>query len=374
MSSKEKDIHAFNLDVIQQKCFNSKIPFVSYRIPDAKASRTFIQKDRALHLIKSFSEIENQYGFVFSPFQVSERSPSFIIKDDFKFEGNIIDENLLDFPKSEFKENTDSEIDNSTTALEYKQNVAKAVETISNSEISKIVISRVLNKEIHPDFNPFQFYKILCEKYSSAFVYIIYHPEIGMWTGASPEILVNIEEEQIHAVALAGTQKKGDRDISEIEWENKEIIEQEIVADFVYDCLLKNHITNINRQKAKSYSAGNLVHIITDFSAEAGKNFSLGQLVQNLHPTPSVSGEPKKESIEFINSYENHDREYYCGFMGPINYENSSTLFVNLRCMKVCNNSLVLYVGAGITKDSEPEKEWIETVEKAKTLLSVIEF
>ncbi|MBC8146987.1 MAG: chorismate-binding protein [Bacteroidetes bacterium] len=374
MTSKAIDNQSYNLDVIQQKCFKKQIPFVSFKLPGDEKITTFIQKDRKLHIINSYSELEKQQGFVFSPFQNSEKSPSFIIKPDIKFEGRFINEVLISFSELELKVNFTSDSIQSTSAKEYKQNVAMAVDTISNSKMSKIVISRVLEKKIKNDFNPFKFYRTLCEKYANAFVYLIFHPRVGMWTGASPEVLVNVNKEKIHAVALAGTQKLDGKDISEIKWGNKEIIEQKIVADFVYDCIQKNDTKEIIRHQAESFGAGNLVHIITNFSAIAGANFSLGALVKNLHPTPSVSGEPKKDSIEFINANEKHNREYYCGFMGSINDNETSNLFVNLRCMKICNNSLALYVGAGITIDSEPEKEWIETGEKAKTLLSVIDF
>ncbi|MFC2110987.1 chorismate-binding protein [Bacteroidota bacterium] len=373
MISNSVESQSYNLDIIQEKCFEKQIPFVSYRLPGKEIITSFVQKDRSLHSINSYKDIEKEQGFVFFSFRVSCTIPSFLIKPDLKFEGSFIDEEIIEFTNFESKKNYKIDVFQTTSKNDYKHNVAKAVSTISDSEISKIVISRVLERKTSNDFNPFKFYKALCGKYTHAFTYIIYHPEIGMWAGASPEILVSVEKEKIHAVALAGTQKKENKNLEDIKWESKEIVEQEIVADFVYNCLQNNDTKDLIRHQTKSFEAGNLVHIITNFEAEARANFSLGNLVKRLHPTPSVSGQPKKESIEFINASENHNREYYCGFMGPINNNEHTNLFVNLRCMKICNNSLALYVGAGITKDSDPEKEWIETDEKAKTLLSVIE-
>jgi isochorismate synthase len=81
---------------------------------------------------------------------------------------------------------------------------------------------------------------------------------------------------------------------------------------------------------------------------------------------------PRKESLKLIRMLEKHNREYYAGFLGPVGINNQLTLFVNLRCMKVLADRLALFVGGGITADSVPEEEWMETEIKAETLLTVI--
>ena len=75
---------------------------------------------------------------------------------------------------------------------------------------------------------------------------------------------------------------------------------------------------------------------------------------------------------KFISKKENYDRKYYTGYLGPWRLNNDLRLFVNLRCMEVKDDHLVLYAGGGITSKSVPEKEWEETIQKASTLLSVI--
>ena len=99
---------------------------------------------------------------------------------------------------------------------------------------------------------------------------------------------------------------------------------------------------------------------------------SLKSIIENLHPTPAVCGFHTKEALRIIQSTEKHDRQYYSGFLGPVGMENCISLFVNLRCMRIAGNYLSLFTGAGITKDSVPNKEWKETEMKAVTLLSAI--
>ena len=83
-----------------------------------------------------------------------------------------------------------------------------------------------------------------------------------------------------------------------------------------------------------------------------------------------------KASKAFILEHEKYNRQYYTGFLGELNIENkeerTTTLFVNLRCMKVIGDTAHIYVGGGVTKDSDPEKEWEETVAKTNTMLQVL--
>jgi isochorismate synthase len=109
----------------------------------------------------------------------------------------------------------------------------------------------------------------------------------------------------------------------------------------------------------------------------------LQQVINLLHPTPAVCGLPKEKSKAFILENENYDRSFYTGFLGELNSSFatdsvSSNLFVNLRCMqievasKLTMTKAYLYMGCGITKDSIPEKEWTESVNKSMTMKKVL--
>ena len=92
------------------------------------------------------------------------------------------------------------------------------------------------------------------------------------------------------------------------------------------------------------------------------------------HTTPAVCGLPKDESKAFILKNENYDRRFYTGFLGELNMENKTDLFVNLRCAEIFDSQANLYVGCGITKDSVPEKEWQESVNKSVTMKKILDF
>jgi isochorismate synthase len=80
---------------------------------------------------------------------------------------------------------------------------------------------------------------------------------------------------------------------------------------------------------------------------------------------------PLKNSFDFIKEVEGSQRKNYTGFIG-LNFANNQQLFVNLRCMQILKNNFLVYVGAGVTKDSIPENEWFETENKSMTLLKML--
>jgi isochorismate synthase len=94
--------------------------------------------------------------------------------------------------------------------------------------------------------------------------------------------------------------------------------------------------------------------------------------MESLHPTPAVSGLPQAISLELIDSLEKHQRELYAGYIGLVE-ENQASVYVNLRCCQLSQGKIHLYLGGGYTKDSDPQNEWEETVNKSKTILDLVQ-
>jgi len=95
-------------------------------------------------------------------------------------------------------------------------------------------------------------------------------------------------------------------------------------------------------------------------------------MLKLLHPTSAVCGMPLEPALDFLRDHEGYDREFYSGFLGPVNLEGASSLFVNLRCMQLFETSARVYAGAGVTADSDPEKENEEVDMKIQTLSQLI--
>lgn len=338
--------------------FTNKLPFVAYRKPDSETVSGLFMKDDQLHYTTKFTEI----GFVFAPFNSEEKAVLFPLDtSEFIIENCVIAENFSFNDHFTGAINADKE--------KHLHLVEKALDEINNNELVKVVVSR---KEEVPlkEFDVLLTFKKLLKTYTNAFVYVWFHPKVGLWFGATPETLLNISKSSFKTMSLAGTQVYVNSD--EVVWKNKELEEQQLVTNFIED-QLKPISTNLKIDKKETVRAGNLLHLRSRVEGTLGITSSLKALIRSLHPTPAVCGLPREEAEEFINKNENYKRTFYSGFLGELNFEDkNSSLFVNLRCMSVHENVASVYVGGGITKDSNAKKEWDETVAKTKTIKKVL--
>ncbi|MGG7035532.1 MAG: isochorismate synthase [Flavobacterium sp.] len=339
-----------------QKQYTQNLPFVVYNKPNSDELIGFFQKNDNLFLVNDFDE----KGFVFAPFNGNE---IILIPEN---HSEIITE-TISFPNSDFETNSTFKTDEQSKLIH--QNLVQAgIDAINENLFNKVVLSRK-EKIDFPEFDLTHLFQKLLNTYPSAFTYCWFHPKVGLWLGAFSEQLVNVENNTFKTMALAGTQTFSGTE--EVIWQQKEKEEQQFVTDFILKNI-EDNISNIKISSPYTIKAGNLLHIRTDISGKLNKGSDLKKLINVLHPTPAVCGFPKMEAKKFILENENYDREYYSGFLGELNRNNTTDLFVNLRCMQIKNNQVYLYMGGGITKDSIPEKEWLETVNKSSTMKRMI--
>ncbi|TAH18983.1 MAG: isochorismate synthase [Cytophagales bacterium] len=264
-----------------------------------------------------------------------------------------------------------------TEEVNFEETVAKAVQEIRNGTFRKVVLSRYKKATLPADFEIIPTFKKISASYPTAFVSLVSSSETGTWIGATPEILVSLDKDKIfRTMALAGTQAKGTQtNMSEVLWTQKEIEEQALVSRYIINCLKKIRVREFEEIGPKTVASGNLLHLRTDFEIDTNEiNFpQLGTvMLELLHPTSAVCGMPKKEALDFIEANEQYDRSLYSGYLGQVNMGGESRLFVNLRCMQLFDKRAIVYAGAGITQDSNPQKEWQETEMKMDTMLRLI--
>ena len=270
-------------------------------------------------------------------------------------------------------------VDAPTTQSEkesYCHLVTKGVQAIKGKRFNKLVLSRTKVVSLSDDFNVVRTFEKVCEEYPNVLAYLFSVPKIGTWMGATPEILVSIAQDNIlHTVALGGTQVMTPENLNHPAWKRKELEEQAFISRYIANCFKKIGIKKFNQEGPRTILAGDLLHLKTNFSVDlnALPSPQVGsELLELLHPTPAVCGIPKEEAAVYITENEGYERQFYTGFLGPIGINDESHIYVNLRCMQLYQSQAILYVGAGITKESDPDKEWLETEAKCQTLLKVI--
>jgi len=349
------------------KILQSKLPFVLYKKPEDEEVFGLIQKDVNLWFVQDF---EKDQGFVFAPYSNSEEK--ILIQSDAKL---TFDMGELDITASGYKGmnvnglfGSDVEApDFETLREDHLLKVKKGIEAVKSGEVDKIVISREeLWKAQKVDFSAI--FKDLVNSYNDAFVYIWFHPLVGMWIGATPELLIEKDDEFIHSTAIAGTRK-----IEETgDWGQKEIKEQKLVSDYVVDVFEKNLLSSTRQFGPETIKAGKLEHLKTDVTGELSSASNINYLINSLHPTPAVCGLPLAKAKGFIEEIEGYKRDFYTGFLGELNIDNHTELYVNLRCLQVVRDGVKFFVGGGITEESNAEAEWEETVNKSKTLKDIV--
>jgi len=339
-----------------------KLPFVLFCKPDSQKIIGLFQKNNTSNFVESFEE----KGFVFAPFD-GDKIPFIPLDQSDVYIENDNESAFFVSSNGDFSENENDKVN-------FENLIKKGIGAIEEGLFKKVVLSR---KENHllSNFDFISVFRRMLSVYPSAFRYCFFHPNSGMWMGATPEQLVKIDEDLIETVALAGTQSFDGTE--QVVWPEKEKLEQQFVTDFIAS-QLADFVFRLEVSSPSTVKAGALLHIKTDISGRLLIKDNLKELVSALHPTPAVCGLPKATAKAFILKNEGYDREFYSGFLGELNvnlatFQKAQTnLFVNLRCMKIENNNVALFVGCGITKDSTPDKEYIETVNKSLTMKKIL--
>lgn len=249
----------------------------------------------------------------------------------------------------------------------YKNAFNKGKEFLASASCQKLVLSRRNDFSIKSTVG--EIFKECLNKYhKKAFTYLIKHNVMGVWLGASPEILATFKDKAFKTMSLAGTMPIGDG-LTEFVWSLKNKKEQELVTSYIEKTIQEFNV-RYTKGPTHTVKAGPVVHLKTELCAKIDDKATALKLSQALNPTPAVCGLPKNEVKAFLLDNEGYDREYYSGITGYIN-QDSFALFVNLRCMKIMQQCASIYVGGGILNESTLDDEFNETCHKLKTMRSL---
>ena len=306
--------------------------------------------------------LNGKSGFVIAPFEVRPDQPIVVIRPDRL--------TTVPCPTSTPASFTTTQHVTPPTS-EYHIDFANFHAQLLQGTFRKIVLARCAVETSQKDVQLQDLFLHACQLYPRMFIALVHTPQSGTWITATPEILLEGCGQDWHTVALAGTMKLEGELLSgegeSMTWTTKNIEEQRIVATYIAECL-EQFTTEFREEGPRTVRAANLVHLRSDFTFTLPSNDRIGNLIQALHPTPAVCGLPKREAFKFIIQNEHTPRRYYSGFMGPLDVEHATHLYVSLRCMNIDSACYHLYAGGGLLKDSTEEQEWQETEAKLETM------
>ena len=335
-----------------KQTLDAQRPFVMYRSPG---------DERLVCLTEpAFNSHNTSTEFVFAPFALGKPILKIISPEGFYVDWT----SLTEAPTKLVQNHSEQE----NAKKDYEEGVRQIQAAIQNSEVTKVVLSRMMQLPVERD--PWSVFVRLLFKYANACCYWWYHPESGHWLGATPEVLLQVVDNEVQVMSLAGTLPADAA--NKASWSEKELEEQAVVTNYIEE-ILQSFGGPVSKEGPVTLQAGNLLHLRTMLKTKL--DGGLENLLQELHPTPAVCGFPTHKAARLIADLEVHDREYYTGYFGIRSLDPNipTQLYVNLRCMKWTASEVSVFVGGGITAGSDVQREWQETIDKSRTLLDVLD-
>lgn len=349
---------------------DKNIRFALYRLPGEQEINLVLQHSSTTIILNKVSALSNKSGFVIAPFRIKEDTPIVVIRPDIVQKGEKDIFTYLNsyqpekVPQSTINIRSQSAI---STFERYEVSYNRFLSVLTDNSVQKLVLSRTTDYSTEADFSAGNVFSKACKQYPYNFIFLCHTPETGTWLGISPELLLSEENKNCKTVALAGT-----KDLTTDEWDDKNRKEQEIVVEYMRQ-QLQTADYPFEETEPFTVQSGIINHLKTEFSFQIEDKEELGKLLDLLHPSPAVCGFPKNEAFQFINDNEGYNRRYYSGFIGRLDINGESDLYVNLRCMQIDNDTLRLYAGGGLLPSSQIDLEWQETENKLQTIKTVIE-
>ena len=367
--------------------------YAIYRLPYHDQCTLVMQTHGEPLVVSSLAELNGKEGFVIAPFSASQECPILLLKPDV-VETMQVQKACHSFSQTSMKREETSILAahlppvlmSTGMGLEahYAIDFANFHAQLEAGAFSKIVLARRVTVTTDESISPEDLFMHACNLYPRMFVALVSAEKSGTWLVATPETLLEGNGNRWHTMALAGTIKLSGEQLGfdnppsadmtgkmynaqPIAWSDKNIQEQRYVATYITQCL-ERFTDDFTEEGPYTARAGNLVHLRSDFNFKLDDVTCLGDVINELHPTPAVCGIPKEDAREFILANESVPRKYYSGFMGILNPNGDTNIYVSLRCMQIDGNMYGLYAGGGLLIDSVEKQEWGETEAKMKTM------
>lgn len=259
--------------------------------------------------------------------------------------------------------------------INWTNKVNEALDKIDKGLAQKIVLSREVVFSLETDYCISPILNYLKAKFKRCYVFA-YKKNDSIFFGASPERLAKINNGWIEADALAGSIKRGSsKEEDDILAESllnsqKNLLEQKAVVDFIANSFNSFSDEVVFEQTPIIRKLENIQHLWTNIKAKLNAEYSIFELLKEIHPTPAICGVPWNNALQFIKELEEHSRGLFAGVIGWFNFEQQAEFAVAIRSAIIKNNELHAFAGCGIVKGSDPYDEFEETKLKLSAILS----
>ena len=361
----------FSYDIIR---YIEKIPNTckdDLKIPDVRLSRPknliiYDNFKKKIYYIEnvysdiSISNYKETYESILSKFELYSNFENIRLPEQFTYKSN----------KNFIKSNTSKQ--------KFKSLVKKAKAYIKKGDIFQVVLSQRFERKINK--KPLEIYNYLRKSNPSPFMFYFNYEDFNV-LGSSPEILVRLRKGEITIRPIAGTRPRGNNIKQDKKFETellkdrKELAEHLMLLDLGRNDVGKvakiNSVKVTEKFKVEKYS--HVMHIVSNVIGRFNNKSSIFETLLSGFPAGTVSGAPKIRAMEIIDELEKNKRKLYAGGIGYFTPNNEFDTCIALRTALIKDNKFYVQAGAGIVADSKPEKEFLETVNKAKALMAAVD-
>ena len=272
-------------------------------------------------------------------------------------------------------------LERNTPRKDFEESVSAAKDYIHKGDIFQVVLSQRFSTEISAD--PFNIYRALRSVNPSPYMFYLNFDTVQI-IGSSPEVLVKAEDGIAVSRPLAGTIQRGES----IEEDNrlarklirdpKERAEHVMLVDLARNDLGRmceyESIKILEKLQIERYS--HVMHIVSHVEGKIRDGIDQMEILRSAFPAGTVSGAPKIRAMEIIDELEPTRRGVYAGAVGYLDLFGNLDFCIAIRTLVCIRNKIHIQSGAGIVADSVPEKEYMETINKARAMiraLSIVE-
>ncbi len=261
---------------------------------------------------------------------------------------------------------------------EFMSAVERAKEYIKAGDIIQVVLSRRFEKFFYGD--PLTLYRALRHVNPSPYMYYLDYGDFQI-VGASPEVLVRVENEVIETRPIAGTRRRGRTEEEDLQMERELLSDEKERAEHIMLVDLARNdvgrVAEIGSVKVtdlmiiERYS--HVMHIVSNVVGKLREDKDIFDVLRACFPAGTVSGAPKVRAMEIIDEMEPSERGVYAGAVGYFSFDGNLDTAIAIRTAIVRRNKVYVQAGAGIVADSIPELEAKETTNKARALFKAVE-
>lgn len=281
-------------------------------------------------------------------------------------------------PPSGGKSSSPLPLQSNQSREEFMERVEKAKEYIQAGDVIQVVLSQRFSADLRSD--PFHTYRALRSINPSPYLFYLKMEDVVL-LGASPEVMVRLEGRQIELRPLAGTRRRGRTREEDLEME-KDLLsdEKERAEHIMLVDLGRNDVGRVAQvgsvevtelMGVERYS--HVMHIVSHIRGYLAEGKNAFDVFRAAFPAGTVSGSPKIRAMEIIEELEPGRRGPYAGAVGYFSFSGNMDTCITIRSILIKDGRAYLQVGAGIVADSEPEKEFEETINKGQAIFRAIQ-